>query len=158
MSQEQEQVQTQETQDMQFLIQRIYIKNSSFETTSTPAIFQDKWEPELSLDIDTQHTKLDQDIYEVSLTVTATVKNQKETAFLVEIQQAGIFTIHGPTNEQLEHILGSFCPSILFPYVRESISSAVSKGSFPALVLSPINFDAFFIQQQSKKNQKESDE
>lgn len=138
-------------QEMQFMIQRIYTKSSSFETTHTPGIFQKKWEPELTLDINTSHTTLDQDIYEVILTVTSTVKNLEETAFLVEVQQAGIFTIQGPKGEQLEHILGSFCPSILFPYVRESISSAVSKGSFPPLVLAPINFDALFLQQQEKK-------
>ena len=141
------------SQDMQFMIQRIYTKNSSFETTHTPGIFQKKWEPELTLDINTSHTSLDKDVYEVVLTVTATVKNLQETAFLVEIQQGGIFTVQGPKNEQLEHILGSFCPSILFPYVRESISSAVSKGSFPPLVLAPINFDALFLQQQEQKKQ-----
>ena len=138
-------------QDMQFMIQRIYTKNASFETTHTPAIFQKKWEPELTLDINTSHVKLDQDIYEVTLSVTATVKNMQETAFLVEVEQAGIFTVQGPKGDPLEHILGSFCPSILFPYVRESISSAVSRGSFPPLVLAPVNFDALFLQQQEKK-------
>lgn len=145
--------QAQATPDMQFMIQRLYIKNSSFETNNTPAIFQQKWEPELSLDINTTHVILDKDIYEVTLTVTATVKNKQDTAFLVEIQQAGIFTIQGPTGEQLDHILGSFCPSILFPYVREAISSAVMKGSFPALVLSPINFDALYLQQKEKNSE-----
>ena len=90
--------------EAQFMIQRVYIKNLSFETTNTPAIFQQKWEPELSLDLNTQHTKLDEGVYEVSLTVTATVKNQGTTAFLVEVQQAGIFTIQGPQPEQLDHL------------------------------------------------------
>ncbi len=143
--------------EAQFMIQRIYIKNLSFETTNTPAIFQQKWEPELVLDLNAQNTKLDEGVYEVSLTVTATVKNQGATAFLVEVQQAGIFTIQGPAPEQLDHLLGSFCPGILFPYAREAITSEVIRASFPQLVLAPINFDALYIQQQEQKNLTETD-
>ena len=139
--------------EAQFMIQRIYIKNLSFETTNTPAIFQQKWEPELALDLNTQNTQLDEGVYEVSLTVTATVKNQGATAFLVEVQQGGIFTIQGPAPEQLDHLLGSFCPNILFPYAREAITSEVIRGSFPQLVLAPINFDALYMQQQEAKQQ-----
>lgn len=140
----------------QFIIQRIYIKSSSYETTQTPAVFQKPWEPELSLDLNTSHTELDPNIYEVTITVTATVKNKQDTAFLVEVQQAGIFTIQGPEDDQLQHILNSFCPSILFPYARETISSLVTKGSFPPLVLSPINFDALYMQKmQAQQEQKE---
>lgn len=140
----------------QFVIQRLYIKNSSFETTQTPTIFQKPWEPELNLELNTGHTELENSTYEVTLTVTATVKNKQETAFLVEVQQAGIFTVQGPDSEQLQHILGSFCPSILFPYVRETVSSLVTKGSFPPLVLSPINFDALYMQKlQAQQEQKE---
>ncbi|MDP3706451.1 MAG: protein-export chaperone SecB [Legionellaceae bacterium] len=140
-----------EAPDSQFMIQRIYIKNLSFETTNTPTIFQQKWEPELNLDLNTQHTKLEETVYEVSLTVTATVKNSLAIAFLVEVQQAGIFTIHGPSEEQLAHLLNSFCPSLLFPYAREVISSEVIRGSFPQLVLAPINFDALYMQQLEEK-------
>ncbi|ETO92656.1 protein-export chaperone SecB [Legionella oakridgensis] len=137
--------------EVQFMIQRIYIKDLSFETTNTPAIFQQKWEPELSLDLNTQHTRLEENVYEVALTVTATVKNQNATAFLVEVQQAGIFTIQGAPAEQLDHLLGSFCPSILFPYAREAITTEVIRGSFPQLVLAPINFDALYLQQLEEK-------
>ena len=143
----------QEGSEAQFMIQRIYIKNLSFETTNTPAVFQQKWEPELSLDLNTQHTKLDDGVYEVALTVTATVKNHGTTAFLVEVQQGGIFTIQGPAPEQLDHLLGSFCPNILFPSAREAITAEVIRGSFPQLVLAPINFDALYMQQQEEKRQ-----
>ena len=106
--------------------------------------------------MNTDHTELEANTYEVTLTVTATVKNKEETAFLVEVQQAGVFTVNGPDSEQLNHILGSFCPSILFPYVRETVSSLVTKGSFPPLVLSPINFDALYMQKmQAQQEQKE---
>jgi preprotein translocase subunit SecB len=141
----------QQVPETQFMVQRIYVKGLSFETTNTPAVFQQRWEPELSLDLNTDHTKLEDGVFEVVLTVTATVKNQTATAFLVEVQQAGIFTIQGAEVPQLDHLLGSFCPSILFPYAREAITSEVIRGSFPQLVLAPINFDALYMQQVEEK-------
>ena len=143
--------------EAQFMIQRIYVKGLSFETSNTPTIFQQRWEPELSLDLNTNHSRLDEGIFEVILTVTATVKNQNATAFLVDIQQAGIFTIQGAPAEQLDHLLGSFCPSILFPYAREAITAEVIRGSFPQLVLAPINFDALYLQQQADKSKSETE-
>lgn len=147
-----------EQNETQFMIQRVYMKDLSFETNNTPAIFQQKWEPELSLDLNTQHTLLEQDVYEVVLTVTATVKNQKETAFLVEVKQAGIFTVQNAPEQQLNHILGSFCPNILFPYARETITSEVVRGSFPQLVLAPINFDALYAQQMEEKQKAQQEQ
>jgi preprotein translocase subunit SecB len=146
----------QQAAETQFMIQRIYVKNLSFETTNTPAVFKERWEPELSLDLNTQHKLLEEGVYEVSLTVTATVKNQNTTAFLAEIQQAGIFTIQGAIPPQLDHLLGSFCPSILFPYAREAITAEVIRGSFPQLVLAPINFDALYAQQMEDKQKAEA--
>lgn len=137
--------------ETQFMIQRLYVKDLSFETKNTPAVFQQRWEPQLSLDLNTQHTQLEENTFEVVLTVTASVKNQEETAFLVEVHQAGIFTIQGAPQEQLEHLLGSFCPNILFPYAREAITAEVLRGSFPQLVLAPINFDALFMEQMEAK-------
>jgi preprotein translocase subunit SecB len=144
----------------QFMIQRVYVKNLSFETTNTPATFQQRWEPELSLDVNTHHSRLDNDIYEVILTITATVKNQNATAFLIEVQQAGIFTVQGAPTEQLDHLLYSFCPSILFPYAREAITTEVMRGSFPQLILAPINFDALYMQQleERQKNAAQKEE
>lgn len=148
---------TQEHQntEAQFMVQRIYVKDSSFEAPGTPAAFQQQWEPELSLDLNTKYNKLEQHVYEVVLSVTATVKNQNSVAFLVEVKQAGIFTIEGAESQQLDHLLGSFCPSLLFPYAREAITSHVIRGSFPQLVLAPINFDALYMQQleEKQKNQ-----
>ncbi|HHF7344771.1 TPA: protein-export chaperone SecB [Legionella feeleii] len=146
----------QQDTEAQFMIQRIYTKDLSFETPNTPAVFQQQWEPELTLDLNTQNTQLEQGVYEVVLSVTATVKNQKAVAFLVEVKQAGIFTIQGAAGQQLDHLLGSFCPSILFPYAREAITSQVIRGSFPQLVLAPINFDALYMQ-QLEENQKAAD-
>ena len=144
-----------ESNDTQFMIQRLYVKNLSFETSNTPAVFQQKWEPELNIDLNTKHTLLENNVHEVILTVTATVKNNQTTAFLVEVQQAGIFTIQGPNDDQLDHLLNSFCPSLLFPYAREDITSEVVRGSFPQLVLAPINFDALYMQQLQDRQQKD---
>lgn len=142
--------------EIQFVIQRIYMKDCSFETPNSPSIFQQQWEPELSLDLNNKHTQLEEDVYEVVLSLTATVKNKQTVAFLVEIKQAGIFTIKGTSGEQLDHLLNSYCPNILFPYAREAITSQVNRGSFPQLILAPINFDALYMQQlEEKKAQKE---
>ncbi len=135
-------------QEAQFMIQRIYVKNLSFETVNTPACFQENWEPELALDVTTNHTKLAEHVFEVVLCITATVKNKQSTVFLVEVHQAGIFSIQGAEEKQLAHLLGSFCPNILFAYAREAITSEVTRGSFPQLILAPINFDAIYFQQQ----------
>jgi preprotein translocase subunit SecB len=144
----------QHNEEAQFMIQRVYIKDLSYETPDTPNVFQQKWEPELNLELNTTSTQLENNVYEVVLTVTATVANQKSTAFLVEVKQAGIFSIQGAATKQLEHLLNSFCPNILFPYAREAITSQVINGSFPQLVLAPINFDALYMQQMEEKQKK----
>lgn len=146
-----EQANVEHQNETQFMIQRIYVKDLSYETPNTPAVFQQKWEPELTLDLNTSSTKLEEGVFEVVLSVTATVSNQKATAFLVEVKQAGIFTIQGAEQNQLDHLINSFCPSILFPYAREAITSQVINGSFPQLVLAPINFDALYMQQLQEK-------
>lgn len=137
--------------ETQFMIQRVYVKDLSYETPNTPAVFQQQWEPELTLDLNTTHTELEKGVYEVVLSITATVANQKATAFLVEIKQAGIFTIQNSPENQLDHLLNSFCPNILFPYAREAITSQVINGSFPQLVLAPINFDALYMQKLAEQ-------
>ena len=139
-----------EVQQPEFHIQRIYIKDVSFETPNTPAIFQKDWQPEVKLDMDTKTAVLSQDIYEVVLTLTVTCTLGEETAFLCEVKQAGIFTASNLEAQQLAHCLGSYCPNILFPYARETIAGLVSKGSFPQLNLAPVNFDALFSAHMSK--------
>jgi preprotein translocase subunit SecB len=139
-----------EVQQPEFHIQRIYIKDVSFETPNTPAIFQKEWQPEVKLDMDTKTAVLSQDIYEVVLTLTVTCTLGEETAFLCEVKQAGIFTASNLEAQQLAHCLGSYCPNILFPYARETIAGLVSKGSFPQLNLAPVNFDALFSAHMAK--------
>lgn len=131
----------------QFMIQRIYIKDASFEAPSAPDVFKHEWQPKLDLDLSSRSKKLEENVYEVELHVTATVNNNDKVAFISEVKQAGIFTIEGAPDDQLGHLLGSFCPNILFPYAREVVSDMVMKASFPQLVLAPVNFDALYMQQ-----------
>jgi preprotein translocase subunit SecB len=135
-----------EAQAPQFNIQRIYTKDLSFETPNSPAVFQKEWNPEVKLDLDTRSTKISDDVFEVVLSLTVTAKNGEETAFLCEVQQAGIFSIVGLTEPQLAHSLGAYCPNVLFPYARELVGSLVGRGTFPQLNLAPVNFDALFAQ------------
>lgn len=139
----------------QFAIQRVYTKDVSFETPNSPAIFQKEWKPELKLDLDTRSAKLSDDTYEVVLSLTVTAIVEGQTAFLAEVQQAGIFTIGKVKEAQLAHTIGAFCPGTLFPYAREAVASLVSRGSFPQVNLAPVNFDALFasyVQQKAKEN------
>ena len=99
------------------------------------------------MDLNTRQKQLDGDFYEVVLTVSVTVKNKDDVAFIVEVQQAGIFLIKGLDASSMSHTLGAFCPNILFPYAREALDSLVVRGSFPALMLSPVNFDALYAQE-----------
>ncbi len=145
----------QQAPEQNFTIQRIYLKDLSFEAPNSPVIFQKDWNPNVNLDLDTQSKELGEGVYEVVLRLTVTVKNEEETAFLCELQQAGIFTAEKMEAGQLAHCLGAFCPNILFPYARETISSLVVKGTFPQLNLAPVNFDALFmnyLQQQAEKD------
>jgi preprotein translocase subunit SecB len=135
----------------QFTIQRIYTKDVSFETPNSPAIFQKEWTPEVKLDMDTRSNKLDEGIFEVVLALTVTASIGEETAFLCEIQQAGIFQIAELEELQLAHMLGAFCPNILFPYAREAVAGLVNKGTFPQLNLAPVNFDALFAQYMQQR-------
>ncbi|MFC3912579.1 protein-export chaperone SecB [Pseudaeromonas sharmana] len=139
-----------EVKQPEFHIQRVYIKDVSFEAPNTPHIFQKEWQPEVKLDMDTKTVVLAEDIYEVALTLTVTCTLGEETAFLCEVKQAGIFTASNLEPQQLAHCLGSYCPNILFPYAREVVASLVTKGSFPQLNLAPVNFDALFASHMAK--------
>lgn len=131
----------------QFSLQRIYVKDLSFEAPKSPEIFRDEWNPNIELDLNTRQRALDGDFYEVVLTITVTVKTAEEVAFIAEVQQAGIFLVQGLDDGSKGHALGAFCPSILFPYARETLDSLVVRGSFPALMLAPVNFDALYAQE-----------
>ena len=139
-------------EEKQFSIQKIYCKDISFETPASPGIFTEQWQPEVDFNLGTKVEPLKDNIFEVSLTITITVACGEHTAYLAEIIQAGIFTLKGFDAKEKGPMLGSYCPGVLFPYAREVISDLVTKGGFPQLLLTPINFDAIYaehLQQQS---------
>lgn len=135
----------------QFGLQRIYIKDLSFESPNSPMVFKDEWKPDINLELNNRSAKVEGDIYEVILSLTVTAKIGDKVAFLVELQQAGLFLIKGVEAQQMQALLGSYCPNILFPYAREAISDVVGKGSFPQLLLAPVNFDALFAEAMKRQ-------
>lgn len=130
----------------QFVIQRIFVKDLSFEAPLAVDAFALTWKPQVNQEINSKNRKVGDNQYEVSLSLTVTVKLEDKVAFLVEVEQGGVFAIAGFDDGQLTQILNTLCLQILFPYARETIDSLAVKGSFPALMLPPINFDALFAQ------------
>jgi len=142
----------------QFSIQKLYVKDVSFESPGTPHSFSYKqWNPKVDLNLTNSHTQVEGDIYEAVLSITVTVSHEDKTAFLVEIQQAGLFAISGFQDEEKNYLIGSQCMNILFPYAREVISTLSAGGGFPPLILAPVNFDALY-QQHLQQNQAQQDE
>lgn len=130
----------------QFVLQRVYLKDVSFESPGAPEVFRKSYQPQISLDLRTRSNNLGEDNHEIILTVTITAKIDDETAFLVEVQQAGIFLVRGIEGEELRRILAIYCPNVLFPYARETVDTIVTKGTFPALMLAQVNFEALYTQ------------
>ena len=134
-----------------FAVQKIYVKDISFETPNSPQIFQKKWQPAVNMDLENSFRKLDENYYEVVLSITVTVSFENEVVYLVEVQQAGIFQLMNIPEEILDRMLNTMCPNILFPFAREVISDLVTKGGFPQLLISPVSFDVLY-EQKNKKN------
>ncbi len=133
-------------------IQKIYIKDFSFESPQSPQVFTEgKWEPKTNLNLRSTHSAHAGDHHEVVLTITLETRQDDRTLFLIELQQAGLFYISGYGEEEFAAVVGSFCPSVLFPYAREAIAGLVSKGGFPELTLQPINFDALYAQSRAER-------
>ena len=144
----------------QFAIQKLYIKDVSFESPASPRSFSfKKWNPKIDLNLSNEQKNIDGDIYEVVLKITATVSLEEETAFLIEVQQAGLFQISGFDDDQQKYLVNSQCLNILFPYAREAISDLSVRGGFPPLILAPVSFDALYQQhlQQQQTQQGEAD-
>ncbi|MFL0810069.1 MAG: protein-export chaperone SecB [Agarilytica sp.] len=133
----------------QFALQRIYIKDLSFESP-LPITNRPQGKPALAQDLHTKIDKIGENNYEVTLHLTITVKQEEQTLFLIEVHQAGIFFVSGLPEGQLKHVLSSTCPSILFPYARETIDSLATRGGFQPLMLPPINFDAVYAKSQAE--------
>lgn len=136
-----------------FGVQKLYLKDLSFESPAAPGVFSrdSSIEPKVSLQLNTESRRVGEDLYEVVLIVTVTSADDQQTAFLVEVKQAGLFEIGGFADMDHAHAIGSYCPGILFPFAREVVAGLVQKGGFPQVLLQPINFDALFAQQMEKR-------
>ena len=136
-------------ENQQFAIQKIYLKDVSFESLNSSQVFSDgEWKPQFNVQINSSHQAIADNTHEVQLTVTVTAKHNEKTAFLVEVKQAGIFTMSGFPEENLAGMLGVYCPETLFPYARVAVSKLISKAGFPKLLLAPVNFKQ--MQQQAE--------
>ena len=142
-----------QAQGAQFMLQRIYLKDLSFESPQGVEAFKKQWNPKIGQDINTTSAKVDDNHYEVTLKLTIDVTMDDKTVFLVEVQQAGLFFVRDIEGQQLAQLLNTMCPQILFPYAREAVDSCALKGSFPALALPPINFDALFARAVEQQKQ-----
>lgn len=130
-----------------FSIQKVYVKDVSLETPNSPQIFTEQaWTPEVNLQLESKANQVTEGMYEVVLTLTVTTKNTDKIAYLIEVQQAGLFALTNFPDTELGPMLGSFCPNILFPFAREEICALASKAGFPQLLLEPINFDSLYAQ------------
>lgn len=136
----------QSTTDKQLLLQKIYVKDLSFESPKAPQVFQSGGSPQTQLNIRTSNQDVGEGNVEVTLTLTVESKDNEETVFIIEISQSGVFYMQGYTEEERSMLIGSFCPSTLYPFAREAISDIATKGGFPQLLLQPINFDALYAQ------------
>jgi preprotein translocase subunit SecB len=130
----------------QLLLQKIYVKDLSFESPKAPMVFTTNAQPQTQLNVRSSAQQVAPDTQEVTLTITVEAKDKDSTLFLAEVAQSGIFLIQGYTAEEQSILIGSFCPNTLYPFAREAISELVTKGGFPPLLLQPLNFDAIYAQ------------
>jgi len=142
----------------QFMLQKLYVKDLSFEAPNSPGLFADQTgEPQIQMNLKNRHQRIEGDDYEVSLTVSVHATLEERTLYMIEVDQAGIFTISGYDDDIFMNLIGTYCPSTLFPYVREMISTIIGQGGFPRVLLQPINFDALYAKakEDAAQNQDE---
>lgn len=144
---------SEEQQQASFNIEKIYVKDISLEIPNAPQVFLQADTPQLDVQVHNEAQQFADSLYEVTVTVTVTAKAGDKTLFLAEAAQAGIFTVRGVPAEELDPLLGIGCPTILYPYVREAISDLVTRGGFPPVLLSPVSFEALYLQRQQAAQQ-----
>ena len=144
-----------QTEQAQLALQKIYVRDVSFEAPNAPQVFQDLGrsdvQPQIQLNLNQKAAELGEGAYEVVLTVTLTCTLDERTVYLAEVQQAGIFTVAGFDAGNRDAILGAYCPNMLFPYAGQVIADLIQKGGFPPFFLQPINFDALYAEQQRRQ-------
>jgi preprotein translocase subunit SecB len=130
----------------QFTVEKIYVKDVSFEAPNAPQVFNETGQPQLNMNLNQKVGRLEGDLFEVVLGVTLTCTLNEKTVYLAEVAQAGIFGLSGFDDRTLDMMLGTYCPNVLFPYVRQSISELISNGGFPPFYMQPINFEALYAE------------
>ena len=135
----------------QLVLQKIYVKDVSFEVPGAPQIFQEQGQPQVQLNLSQQVGTLAENVYEVVLTVTVTCKLAEKTAYLAEVQQAGVFGMTGFDMANRDAGLATYCPNVLFPYARQVVSDLIQNGGFPPFLMQPINFDALYAEQARRR-------
>ncbi len=135
----------------QFNVQKIYLKNVSFEAPNAPAVFQEQAQPQLQLNLNQKVARFEDSVYEVVLTITLTCKINEKTAYLAEVEQAGVFGLAGFDESGLDMMLGAHCPNVLFPYARQALGDLIAHGGFPPFLLQPLNFDAIYADQLRRR-------
>lgn len=144
---------TQTANQPTFAMQRVYIKDASYEAPNAPAVFQEQGQPDLQLNLGQKVNTLSEGVYEVVLTVSLTCTVNGKSAYLAEVQQAGIFTVAGFDAQNTDGLLGTYAPNSLFPYARRAISDLVQDGGFPPFLLQPINFDQIYADVLRRRQQ-----
>lgn len=140
---------TSDSETGQFSPQKIYIKGVTFESSDSPDIFNEKWEPAVDVNLNSTAKPMENHLYEVVLSVTVTVTIKERMAYLIKTHQAGIFRINGFSDKIVNRMISTICPNILFPFARESVADLISRGGFPQLLLAPVNFELLYQHQQN---------
>jgi preprotein translocase subunit SecB len=132
-------------------IQRFYVKEKTFKSPYAPMIFQDEWKPEINIEMNIKNTNVAEHVYEVIVQLNITARNQNRTAFSLEVQQAGTFKIENMSGEPLQQVLAAYCPNLLYPYAAKSVADVTVEAGFPALTLTPMNFEGLYQQQRQQQ-------
>jgi preprotein translocase subunit SecB len=135
----------------QLSLQKVYLKDASFEVPAAPHIFQEQGQPQIQLNLAQQVASLSDSVYEVVLTITVTCKLADKTAYLAEVQQAGVFGVAGFDDQNREAVLATYCPNVLFPYARQAVSDLIQNGGFPPFLMQPINFEQLYAEQARRR-------
>ncbi len=140
--------------DRQIQLQKIYLKDASFEVPRAPQVFTRQWQPQIDVQIATAVQTLGPEQFQIVLTVTVTAKLDADVAFLAEVQQGGIFQLHGfSENSERQKVLGTECVRTLFPFAREAVAELIQRGGFPQVLLQPVNFDALYDEHVARASQ-----
>jgi preprotein translocase subunit SecB len=129
-----------------FSIEKLYVKDVSFEVPGAPQVFNEQGQPELQMNLGQRVQRVSDTAFEVVLGITLTCKVNDKTAYLAEVQQAGVFTLAGFEDAGVDAMLGTQCPSVLYPYAANTITQLIQAGGFPPFFLQPINFDALYAE------------